>query len=279
MPAHDEATVIGASLKTLLADASPGEFDVVVVCNGCSDDTAAVARAAAGSDVRVIELETASKSAALNAGDAAATAYPRFYLDADISVTATGLRVLADELDRGDRLAVAATVAHRWQQSPSWLVRSYYRLWSALPAASAGIFGTGVIGLSAAARGRFDQWPAVVADDYYCDSLFAAAEKARHSDVHVQLDVPGTVPALVRRKARVRNGNLQVRGALAPTAQPQPASSLTDLVRRRPRLAVDVPAFVGVTLAARALAARDRRAGREAHWRRDDSRVSAGSGR
>ncbi|MEP7055732.1 MAG: glycosyltransferase [Actinomycetota bacterium] len=273
MPAHNEAAVIDRSLRTLLADAVPGEFDVVVVCNGCSDDTASIARAAAP-QAHVIELDAASKSAALNVGDAAATAYPRFYLDADICVTAADLRTLADALDGGDRLAIAATVAHRWRQSRSWPVRSYYRLWSGLPAGSAGIFGTGVIGLTAAGRGRFDQWPDVVADDYYCDSLFTPAEKMRHPDVHVQLDVPGRLPALVRRKARVRNGNLQIRGEFAPTAKAAPPSSLRDVVRRRPGLILDVPAFLLVTLAARALAARDRRSGRQAQWRRDDSRLA-----
>lgn len=276
MPAHNEAAVIGRSLRTLLADAAVGECEVVVVCNGCTDDTAALARAAAPG-CQVLEVQAASKSVALNAGDAAATSYPRFYVDADIAVTAADLRLLAGVLERGERLAVAPTVVHRWRQSPSWGVRSYYRLWSALPAGSAGIFGTGVIGLSRDARARFGDWPAVIADDYYADTLFAAAEKTRHPGVRVQLDVPGSLLALIRRKARVRNGNLQVRSTLSsPTAHAQPSVSLLHVVRRRPALAVDVPAFVGVTLAARARAARDRRTGRAMHWHRDDSRVAAG---
>lgn len=275
MPAHNEAGVIGRSLRALLADAEPGEIEIVVVCNGCTDDTAAVARQAAPG-ARVIELDAASKSAALNAGDAAATAFPRFYVDADISVTAGGLRLLAELLNSGRRLAASPTVSHRWRASRSPAVRSYYRLWSALPAGSNGIFGTGVIGLSGAARHHFAAWPDVIADDYYCDTLFMASEKTRHPGVRVELEVPGSLAALVRRKARVRNGNLQVRAGIAPQALEQPASSLRDAVRHRPALAVDVPAFVFVTLAARALAARDRRTGRAGDWRRDDSRLAAG---
>lgn len=274
MPAHDEASLIGKSLRLLLADAHPGEFEVVVVCNGCSDDTAAAARAAAP-DALVLEIETASKSAALNAGDEAATAYPRFYMDADIGIKAGGLRTLAGVLERGEMMAVAPSVGHRWRASPSWFVRSYYRLWSALPAGAAGIFGTGVIGLTEASRSRFGQWPDVIADDYFCDTLFTGSEKMRHPDVAVELDVPSTLLALVRRKARVRNGNLQVRRDLAPQAAAQPSASLRDVVRRKPALLVDAPAFVGVTLAARALAARDRRTGKAGQWRRDDSRDTA----
>ena len=46
--AHNEETVIGRCLDTLLADAHPGEFDVTVVANGCSDRTAEVAGTRAG---------------------------------------------------------------------------------------------------------------------------------------------------------------------------------------------------------------------------------------
>jgi glycosyltransferase involved in cell wall biosynthesis len=272
MPAYNESSVIERTLVAL-GDAAPGEIEVVVVCNGCSDDTASRAAAAAPA-ATVIVLDEASKSAALNAGDAAATVFPRFYVDADIKVSAADLRLLAGVLSRGERLAVSPTVAHGWRRSRSRIVRSYYRLWSRLPAAGNGIFGTGVIGLTAGARGRFATWPDVIADDYFCDSLFSASEKARHPLVRVELDVPATALALVRRKARVRNGNLQVRAGAPSAVAAAPASSLRDVVRRHPLRVVDVPAFVGVTLAARLLAAQDRRAGRAGEWRRDDSRSS-----
>src|SRR6185312_1201240 len=41
--AHNEARVIGGCLDALLADAGPDDLDIVVVANGCTDDTAAVA--------------------------------------------------------------------------------------------------------------------------------------------------------------------------------------------------------------------------------------------
>lgn len=75
VPAHDEARVIGRCLDALFIGLEPGQLDVTVVCNGCGDDTAAVARSA-GYDVHVIELAAASKAAALRAGDASATAFP-----------------------------------------------------------------------------------------------------------------------------------------------------------------------------------------------------------
>src|ERR687891_96542 len=73
IPAYDESARIGRCLDALFSGVGPGRLDVIVVCNGCRDDTAARARAT-GHPVRVIELPVASKAAALRAGDAAARA-------------------------------------------------------------------------------------------------------------------------------------------------------------------------------------------------------------
>ena len=80
--AYNEAAVIGRNLDRLLAGAAPGELEVIVVANGCVDETVAVASAR---DVRVLDLPAPGKAAALNAGDAVATSTPRVYLDADIA--------------------------------------------------------------------------------------------------------------------------------------------------------------------------------------------------
>ena len=83
IPARDEARVIRRTLDALFTDFEPSELEVIVVCNGCADDTARVARAS-GHPVRVRELRAASKPAALRCADAEATAFPRLYLDADV---------------------------------------------------------------------------------------------------------------------------------------------------------------------------------------------------
>ena len=43
IPAHNERRVIGRCLRALREGAAPGELDVIVVANACTDDTAAIA--------------------------------------------------------------------------------------------------------------------------------------------------------------------------------------------------------------------------------------------
>src|SRR5688500_5793780 len=91
IPAHNEAAAIQRTLAEFVQLAQGGELEVIVVSNGCTDDTATRARAV-GAWVRVLETPVGSKSLALNLGDHAATAFPRFYVDADVRISAESLR-------------------------------------------------------------------------------------------------------------------------------------------------------------------------------------------
>lgn len=273
IPAHNEEQVIARTLATLLEGARPGEVEVAVVCNGCTDRTLEIARGLDLAGVTVVTVDEPSKSAALNAGDKLVDAYPRFYLDADIPIVLPELRAMAARLRAGDVLAVSASTRHV-VRTRSPLVRSYYALWTRLPAARTGLAGTGVIAMSETGRARFGSWPALLGDDRYADSLFEPAEKTRHGDGIVELPTPASFAALVRRRARVTNGNVQGRaaGVRAP-AGPGQVSSLRALLRTSPSLLRHLPAFLVVTASARLLAYVDRRRGLAELWRRDDSRA------
>ena len=91
IPAHNESAVIARCLQTMLQDAREDELEIIVVANGCSDDTAAKARAVSPA-VRVIDTATPGKSNAINVGDEAATGFPRFYVDADVQLPIHSIR-------------------------------------------------------------------------------------------------------------------------------------------------------------------------------------------
>src|SRR5260370_21191863 len=106
IPAHNEGRVIGRLLEQLINGAYPGEMDIIVVANGCADDTAEVA-ASFGPAVRVLTLPVACKHEALAAGDRAAAGFPRIYVDADVELRLHDVRALAAALCQPGGLAPA----------------------------------------------------------------------------------------------------------------------------------------------------------------------------
>ncbi|MGC5628596.1 WecB/TagA/CpsF family glycosyltransferase [Georgenia sp. Z1344] len=229
VPAHDEAAVVGRTLAALAPALATGRVEVVVVCNGCTDGTAARAAAVAG--VRVVEIDVASKTAALNAGDRAATHWPRVYLDADIELAPATLRRLLETLADG---ALVARPAFRYDTGTArWPVTAYYRARRRLPSTSAAIWGAGVFGLSEAGHARIGSFPDVTADDYFVDQAFDDDEKVVVAAPPVPVRTPRDVASLLRVLRRQHRGPAEQRGraarhprtAASPGAAPAGAGS------------------------------------------------------
>ncbi|WP_037365178.1 glycosyltransferase [Nakamurella lactea] len=278
--AHNESAVIGRCLDALLADAAPGELDVTVVANGCTDATASVAAARPG--VRVVDTAEAGKAKALNLGDAVAVGYPRIYLDADITASTFVVRTLVEALDRGARppaggIPVLAVVPRRELdvRGRPLLVRGYFAINKRLPAFRSGLFGRGVIALSEAGRRRFDTFPEMVADDLFLDSLFDAAEKQEATAVATVVAAPLRTRDLVRRLVRVRRGNAAMRAAgrsgevAVDVRHADRWAWLREVVLPQPWLAPAAVVYVGITALAAVLARRSSSNGDS--WGRDES--------
>ncbi len=273
VPAHNEAAVIERGLHAIVDGATPGELEVIVACNGCTDETAELARRC-GPLVRVIEVSQASKIAALNAADAAATGFPRIYIDADVVLDLASIRAIAEVLQSGD--AHFATPALRMDLSQtSWPVRAFYRVWTRLPYNQVGgQVGTGVYAVSQAGRARFEQFPDVINDDGFVRFSFPPEQRVTVSSAVSRVDPPRTLAGLIRAKTRVRLGHAQLRRAFPHVATADHRAAREPLWRwvlARPGLWLSLPVYLYVNLAARRQAAHRRRAG-EATWGRDDSR-------
>jgi glycosyltransferase involved in cell wall biosynthesis len=270
IPAHNEQRTIARLLDALRPLA--GDADVAVVCNGCTDATADVARRAAPW-VTVVEIEHRSKPAALRAGDQVVPTTPRLYLDADVVLTAADVHRLVAALSQPAVQAVAPTPRYD-TEGASALVRSHYRIWTALESARTAISGTGAILVSATGRSRFGEWPDVIADDYFVDGLFAPGEKRRMPDVEVVVTLPRRFASCISRRARVHQGNRDVLAAGLRRADAQPGDRtvrLLGLMRERPALVADLPAHLAVVVSTRLLSAWRRRRGAAHTFFRDDS--------
>jgi glycosyltransferase involved in cell wall biosynthesis len=274
IPAHNEAAVVRRLLDRLapVADGDDG-YEVLVVCNGCTDGTATVAAAVPG--VRVLETPVPSKAEALRLGNAAATSFPRVYVDADVEIDRAGVARLVQELQEPGVL-VAGPRRRLPRDRMSLPVRWYYDVWEELPQVAGGIFGRGVIAMSEDGYKRIAALPSLMSDDLAMSAAFEPAERRVVAGAEVVVHPPRTWADLMRRRTRAVTGTRQLyEGGQAGTQwKSDSRTSKADLVgmlRRRPLLAVKMPVFLAVAVLAKRRAARAVRRGDYDTWLRDES--------
>lgn len=270
IPAHNEAAGIGRNLRALREGTFDGDLDVVVVCNGCTDGTAEAARKA-DPLARVIEIEQPSKAEAVRVGNTATDIFPRVHLDADIELNGRDVMQLLEPIAQDLVLATAPrrdvprTGCSRW-------VCWYYDVWEALPQVESGLFGRGVVVLSEQAQARVSALPQMLSDDLGMSDAFSGDERRVISSAVAVVHPPRTLRDLVRRRIRIATGNAQATqlGVRRPASRTS-VRTLLGLAAGRPGIALRLPVFVGVHVAARMGARRALRSGDFTTWQRDES--------
>lgn len=269
IPAHNESAVIGRLLEALCSSSGLRDVEIVVACNGCTDETLAVAeRFATKRPIIVLDLPQPSKQAALNAADCVATAFPRIYLDADSRVAAASLEAVVAALDRGVLAARPPLVYDL--EGCSRAVRGFYRARSRTPRLMSALWGAGCYAVSEAGRGRWSEFPLEAADDLYVSNLFRPSEVAVVDAEPVVVAAPRTWGALVRTLHRVYglSGGDESVEASAALAWGSTRQTLRDLLRNnssRPAHLLDAGLYVATALAGR-LPARG-----TTRWQRDQT--------
>jgi glycosyltransferase involved in cell wall biosynthesis len=209
IPAHNEASVIRRCGQAILQEAFADEVELVVVCNGCTDNTASRARDL-GKNVKVIETDTPSKANALNLGDRLATGYPRFYIDADVVVPMEAIRQTAQTLQQKG-VCAAAPAMHVDLSGRPWAIRAFYQVWLQLPYCQDGMIGSGVYALNEAGRQRFTDFPAITADDGFVRLLFKPHERVTVPTAFFTIFPPKTLRGLINIKTRAFFGALELK--------------------------------------------------------------------
>lgn len=217
VPAHNEAAVLGRCLDALQTGVEPGQLEIVVACNGCTDRTAAVAR---DRGVTVVEIDVASKVAALVAGDAAATAFPRCYVDADVVVTGAAVVQVAQVLAGGD-IHCAAPPVRVELTGCAWPIRAYHTIWLRDPYMSDRTVGSGFYAVSRWGRQQIDRFPELMrllvnarhqppADDLFVRNLFHRAQRRAGPGEPFLIRAPRSLRVLLRRRIRMYRANREL---------------------------------------------------------------------
>lgn len=265
VPVHDEADLLPETAPLMLAGL--GRAEVVFVCNGCTDGSAALLRRLLGERARVIELPAAGKAAAIRAGEAAVRAFPRFYVDADVWIAGSTLAALARTLaaERLDLVSPRIRVDHA---GASRLARGVTEAWMSLPHMRLAGFHN-VLGVSAEGRARWGRFPDLLADDDFIAASIPPRARRIVDGLSCTIRPPRRFRAWVRVRARWTRGQRQLRaqGIVLPRT-PGQADGLRTLLAEGRVLAV------GAYVAAAALGAVLGRFGRSG-WYRDGSSRSA----
>ena len=214
IPAHNEADWLPACLDALCAtDLMAGPVEVIVVANGCTDDTAELARRKApafearGWALRVLELAQGSKLGALNAGEAAARGAVLVYLDADVLVSPPLLAQLAEAL--AEDAPRYASGMPQVTTSGDWVTRHYTRFWQTTGFMTHGVPGFGVFAMNRTGRARWGEWPDIISDDTFARLNFRPEERIAVPAPYAWPMIEGFAP-LVRVRRRQDIGVAEV---------------------------------------------------------------------
>jgi len=206
VPAHNEAAVIQRCLDSLVTQ--EGVDQLIVACNGCSDNTVALVETY--SDVICLTIDKASKTHALNEAEKHIRSYPIFYLDADTQLAAGTIRTITEALTANPHLKLVAPMPKIDLSRSSWLVKQYYKIWLSLPYIQSGVIATCSFIVTEQGRKRFDHFPDIINDDRFIHCQFKASEISNIAGTEIYIQAPRRLYSLIKIKTRARLGNMQL---------------------------------------------------------------------
>ena len=213
IPAYNEASVISECLESLLAQTYRGPLEIIVAANGCSDVTAALARAHEDSFVRkgysllVLEITRGNKNNAINHSDSIASFENRLYLDADVICDEDLITQIINELKTTKPIYVSGTL--NIQEGPSFSSRCYGSIWKATPYIRDTIPGCGCYAVNAAGRCLWNQFPKIHSDDKFVRLLFSRYQR-RQVKAKYYWPLPQGFFTLIKIRTRWTRGNRQL---------------------------------------------------------------------
>lgn len=210
VPAHNESSVIEDCLNSIIKQ--PGIDNIIVSCNGCTDNTVDIVKTKFP-NVICLDIEKPSKTNALNAAEEKAKklgiSYPIFYIDADTQLSENAIQHISEIMDSGDILLSAPTPIINTDKS-SFLVKTYYKVWTNLPYIKEGVIATCSFIVSEEGRKRFEKFADVIGDDGYIRCHFKNKEIANIKGAEIYITAPKDLFSLIKIKTRARLGNMEL---------------------------------------------------------------------
>ncbi|RBP52951.1 glycosyltransferase [Arenicella xantha] len=208
--ACNEASIIRDTLSALIEGCENRDYQILVICNGCSDDTEKIIQQDFA-DVICVSLEQASKSLAIRFAESLSPGFPRLYLDADIILATADAKALFDAGTKQEAPALIVPSSTIITQQSQMAVKRFYKVWYNTPFVQQLGYGAGAYLLNQAGRKRFNEWPRLIADDGFVRSQFNTSEIHILHSLKVIVKAPLTTSILIKVKARSKLGNLELK--------------------------------------------------------------------
>lgn len=208
--ACNEESIIRDTLRSLTKGCEDGDYQILVVCNGCSDSTGKIIQQEFNS-VIYASIDQASKALAIRYAESLSPGFPRLYLDADIKLKAADAKALFDigtEQMAPALIIPSSTVITEQSQTA---VKRFYKAWYNTRFVQQLGFGAGAYLINKAGRMRFNVWPRLIADDGFIRSQFNTSEIHIQHSIKVFVKAPLTTSTLIKVKARSKLGNLELK--------------------------------------------------------------------
>lgn len=210
VPAHNEASVIEDCLNSIINQ--KGIDHIIVPCNGCTDNTVEIVQKKYP-NVVCLNIEKPSKTNALNVAEEKArdlgVTYPIFYIDADTQLSKDCISHIIQALKNSEIKLAAPTPIIDTRKS-SWLVKTYYKIWTQLPYIKEGVIATCSFIVTEEGRKRFDVFADVIGDDGFIRCHFKNKEIANIKGAEIYITAPRDIFSLIKIKTRARLGNMEL---------------------------------------------------------------------
>jgi len=211
VPAHNEASVIQDCLNSIINQ--DGVDQIIVPCNGCTDNTVDIVKQNYP-QVICLDIEKPSKTNALNVAEKTAkelgVSYPIFYIDADTQLSENCIKTITQTMQNNNELLLSAPTPIINTDKSSWLVKTYYKVWTKLPYIKEGVIATCSFIVSEKGRQRFDKFADVIGDDGFIRCHFKNSEIANIEGSEIYITAPRDIYSLIKIKTRARLGNMEL---------------------------------------------------------------------
>lgn len=255
IPVHDGQDCLAATLQALARQGDLETLTILVLCNGCRDRSAEIARQAGClfercAGYEVLELPAIGRCGALKIalGRCRDDRIGLAVLDQDAVLSPGAFAAVRAAFESGRHFA---TLRPRPRRSNSRLVRAYYRFWLALDYVQRSPATIGFYAVSAQGLANVTDLPSVHSDDKYLRLRISPAERFRIESEWYRVEPQRSFVALVRDRARYNRGNREL-ACLSPrqNSNDLPRHAVADLhaALRRPG---DGLAFIATILLSR----------------------------